>query len=276
MPQIVQILGVPFIECLLIGMILGCLGVHVLKREIIFIDIAMAQIAAVGSVAAAVALKAHADGALSYACSIACVLAAAGFYCAVRNAPAGISLEAVIGISYAVAAAAALFLAGIAPGSHVHVHQMLAGSLLWTDWPRIAGGLAVFLPVGAVFIIFRGPLNRLSEDYLGAAADGMRTVWWDFLFYVLLGMVINSAVRAAGVVAVFALLIIPATISALFARGWVGRLLIAWAAAALGSAAGHLFAYRLDFSIGPSVAVFLGAELIIAAAAAGLKLCQPK
>jgi ABC-type Mn2+/Zn2+ transport system permease subunit len=153
----------------------------------------------------------------------------------------------------------------IAPGGHVHVQEMLAGSLLWTTWSNIACSLGLFSVISLAFLAFRKPFNRLSDNYDKAVADGMNAAWWDFLFYVLLGVVITVAVRMAGIVTVFALLIIPATISVLFSSSWTGRLIIAWVASAVAAMAGHLFAYSLDFSVGPAVVLFLGIELVVAA-----------
>lgn len=265
MPPIIQILGLPFLACILMGSILGHLGIHVLKREVIFIDIALAQIAVVGSIAAHLAFEVHGDSIIAYICALCCVLLAAAFYAVIRNKISQISIEAVIGISYAIAAAGALFLAGIAPGGHIHVQQILSGSLLWTNRWDIVLSLSVFSAVGTCFYLFRKPFNRLSNNYEQAHAEGLKTAMWDFVFYVLLGIVITLAVQIAGIMVVFAFLIIPATISALFSSRWGIRILISCAATAVASAAGLLFAYYLDFSIGPAVALFLGGELILAA-----------
>jgi len=263
MVQLVQILGLPFLACIIIGSILGYLGIHVLKREVIFIDIALAQIAAVGSIAAHLAFEVHGDSLGGYVCSLGCVFLAAGFYALVRRRVVQISLEAVIGISYAIAAAGALFLIGVAPGGHVHVQTMLSGSLLWARWPDVVTSLVFFSAVGLAFYIFREPFKRISDDYDNAIAGGMRVVWWDFLFYALLGVVITFAVRMAGVVAVFAFLIIPATVSAQLRPKGAGRIVITWLASIVASTGGLLFAYYLDFSLGPCVVVFLGVLLII-------------
>jgi len=272
MSQFIELLGLPFLACLLMVGILGYAGIHVLKREVIFIDIALAQIAAVGAIVAHLAFHAHGVSLAGYGCAFAAVVAAAAFYAFVRRRVRAIPLEAVIGVTYAVAAAAALFLVGVAPGGHVHVHQMLAGSLLWATWRDVVWCAAVFAGVGLAFALLRGPLGRISEDYEGAVAAGVRTVWWDFVFYTLVGLVITLSVRVAGVVVVFAFLIIPSTLSALFASGWAARLAIAWATGVVGTVAGLWFAMALDFSLGPSVAAFLGALLALA----GLyRLCRP-
>jgi len=236
----------------------------VLKREVIFIDIALAQIAAVGSIAAHMIFEAHGDSLLAYLCSFGCVLVAAGFYAFVRSRIIQISLEAVIGISYAIAAAAALFLVGIAPGGHMHIQHILSGSLLWTCWRQIITSLIVFSLIGLAFYLIRKPIAQTSNDYQKGTTKGLRVVFWDFVFYVLLGVVITLSVQIGGIVVVFAFLIIPATISATLALRSGLQITIIWTSAVLASLIGLLFAYYLDFSIGPAIAMFLGCELIIA------------
>ena len=263
MIQLIQILGLPFLACVIMGAILGYLGIGVLKREVIFVDIALAQIAAVGSIASHLAFGVHGDSLAGYACSLTCVLLAAAFYAFVRRCVFQISLEAVIGISYAIAAAGALFLVGIAPGGHLHVQTMLSGSLLWATWRDVITSLALFSLVGCAFFICRRPFKQISDNYDNAIAEGRNAVLWDFLFYALLGVVITLAVRIAGVVAVFAFLIIPATISALLRPNGPGRFVITWLASVMASMGGLLFAYYLDFSIAPSIVLFLGGLVII-------------
>lgn len=263
MTDIIQVVGLPFLACLAMTGILSYLGIHVLKREVIFIDIALAQTAAVGAIVAHLAFGAHGDSVLAYACAFGFILVMAAFYSLVRSRAVQIPLEAIIGVSYAIAAAAALFLVGVVPGGHVHVHEMLAGSILWTTWKDILLCALVFSAVGLCFYLLRRPLGRMSDDYDGAHREGMKVVRWDFLFYALLGVVITLAVRIAGVVVVFAFLIIPATASALFSANVRKRLAIAWVSGAAASLLGIVFAYELDFSVGPSVALFLGLVLVL-------------
>lgn len=266
MEHFIEVLGLPLLACLAMTAMLGFLGIHVLKREIIFIDIALAQIVAVGTVGSQLALGHHHHGPAigHHLITLALTLAAAAFYAVVRRKVTQIPLEAVIGVSYAIAAAAALFLVGAVAGAHLHVQQMLGGSVLWVTWPDIAACVAVFSFVGLCFYLLRGPFGKMSEDYDAAVRDGTNVVAWDFVFYALFGLVIMVAVHIGGVVVVFAFLIIPATISALFSKGLTNRLAIAWGAGALCTLVGLLFADRLDFSVGPSVALFLGIGLVLA------------
>ena len=265
MLQLIQIVGLPFIACILMGSILGYLGIHVLKREVIFIDIALAQVAAVGAIAAHLVFEVNHHSILSYGCSLAAVFSVAAFYAIVRTSIIQISLEAIIGISYAIAAAAALFLVGVTPGGHIHIQQILSGSLLWTSWRDIVSGLLVFSIVGFCFYLIRKPLITISNNYQQALAKGAKIVFWDFIFYLLLGIVITLSVQIGGIVVVFAYLIIPATISAIFSSRLGVQLIIIWIATIVASVSGLFFAYYLDFSIGPAIALILGVELITAA-----------
>jgi len=266
MEHFIEVLGLPLLACLAMTAMLGYLGIHVLKREIIFIDIALAQIVAVGTVGSQLALGHHHHGHAigHHLITLALTLAAAAFYAVVRRKVTQIPLEAVIGVSYAIAAAAAMFLVGAVAGAHLHVQQMLGGSVLWVTWADIVACVVVFAVVGVCFYLCRKPFERISDDYDAAVRSGMRVVVWDFVFYTLFGLVIMVAVHVGGVVVVFAFLIIPATISALFSKHLTTRLLITWAAGVLCTLVGLLFADRLDFSVGPSVALFLGLGLVLA------------
>jgi zinc/manganese transport system permease protein len=255
--------GSPLAACVLMGSILSYLGMHVLKREVIFIDIAVAQVAAVGALAAHMVFHVEEDALISFLCSLACVLAMAAFYAVARWKVKDISIEAVIGISYAITAAGALFLIGIEPG-HAHAHEILAGSLLWVTWRDVLIALIVFGIVGVGLCAFRKPLSAVSDNHNGAAQHGLNVVLWDFIFYALLGVVITVSVRLSGVVTVFAMLIIPATTSALFTTG-LSRLLVAWSAVVVASLGGLLASYYRDFSAGPAIALCLGILLVIAA-----------
>ncbi len=266
-------LGLPLAACLVMLSILGCIGVHILKREIVFIDIAFAQIVAVGAIWAHVHAHVAEGSTMHHAVTFGSALVAAAFYSLSRWRITQIPLEAVIGVSYAVGAAAALFLIGTATGGHVHVQHMLSGNILWVQWADLAFSTAVFVAAGLLLFLLRQPIGAISDDYEAARRRGMKVVWWDFIFYVLVGVVITRAVCVCGVVLLFAFLIVPATCSALFSPRWGPRLRITWSVGALASVLGLLFASRLDFSLGPSIALFLGVCLLLAVV---LRTCRPR
>jgi len=265
MLQLVEIVGLPFLACVIMSSVLGYLGIHVLKREVIFVDIALAQVAVVGVIVSHLVFDVHEDSAVSYICSLVAIMVMAVFYAVARTSIVEISIEAIIGISYAIAAAATLFLVGIKPGGHIHIQHILSGSLLWTSGRDVAVGAIAFSAVGVCLYLVRKPLMSLSESYRHSRTKGVPAIFWDFVFYFLVGLVITLSVQMGGVVLVFAYLIIPATISAVYASRVGIQLLIIWITAVSASISGLLFAYYLDFSVGPAIALMLGIELIIAA-----------
>lgn len=263
--EIIQFLFPPFVACLTMVGIFGYLGIHVLEREIIFIDIALAQIAAVGSTFAFVFIGVGEQSPLAYICAFTFTLLAAVFYSHIGKAVTRISQEAIIGVSYAIAAASALFLIAMAAGGDVHLEHMLTGSILWAKWSDIFVCFVVYVAIGFFHILFLDKFKNISQDYQSAVDRGIKVRWWDFLFYVSMGIVITLTVRIAGVLVIFSFLIIPATFAAMFVKSWGKRLLIAWTIGTAASIAGLAFSYILDFSCGPSVVTFLGLTLIIAA-----------
>lgn len=264
MHDVIAMLGLPFLACLILSAILGYIGIHVLKREIIFIDIALAQIVAVGNIVAHMVFGAQMGSLLCYTFALLLALLAAAFYSLVRKRIVRIPMEGIIGISYALAAAVALLLVGMGTGGHIHIQHILAGSILWTTWQDILWSSIVFAGVSLVFFLCRRPLAKISDNYKTAIRQEVNVAWWDFLFYTLVGIVITFGVRLAGVVLVFSFLIIPTTVSAMFSSNWRTRFLIAWFVGVAASLVGLLFAERFDFSVGPAVALFLGVAIISA------------
>jgi len=265
MIQLIEIVGLPFLVCVMMSSVLGYLGIHVLKREVIFVDIALAQIAAVGVIISHLAFDVHENSMVSYICSLAAIMVMAVLYAVARTSIVEISIEAIIGISYAIAAATALFLVGMQPGGHLHIQHILSGSLLWTNGRDVVTGGVAFSVAGFCLYLVRKPLMSLSESYRHTRPEGARAIFWDFFFYFLVGLVITLSVQMGGVILVFAYLIIPATISTIFTSQLRAQLIIIWIAAILASISGLLFAYYLDFSVGPAIALLMGIELIIAA-----------
>ena len=261
----ISMLILPLAACLMMTIILCYLGLHVIKREVIFIDIAVAQVAALGAIIAHMQFHVHGDSPQALACAIGATLLMAIFFATVRRHITQLPIEATIGITYALVAAGAFFMIGKSSSGHTHIQEMLSGSLLWVDATALRQSAVAFLLAGAGFFIFRRPFQDISDNYEAAVKKGSAVILWDFLFYALCGIVITFAVRLAGVVVVFCFLIIPATLSALFADRWSMRLMIACGAGALASVAGLFFSQRFDFSAGVSVALFLGVLLVVCA-----------
>lgn len=267
----IQLLILPFVACATILSLLGYLGIHVLKREIIFIDIALAQIAAVGATFAHIYLGTKENSMLAYLCAFGFTVLAAMFFSQIGKRIRQISTESVIGVSYAIAAAAALFILALSAGGDVHMENMLTGSILYAMWQDILAIALLFGFIGLIHFVFRRRFIRISENYREVIGRSEKDVWWDFLFYVLMGMAITFSVKIAGVLVIFSFLIIPATFSALFAETWRKRLFIAWGIGIVAVIFGLAFSIIFDFSCGPSVVTFLGLALVIAALLKWLK-----
>jgi len=266
----------PFIACLLLAGIMVYFGIHVLKREIIFIDIALAQIAALGGVVTTVLHEfihpheGHAhhhegeEGYMAYFLSLLFCTLAAGIFTLLKSKKIRIPMEAVIGIAYAVATTGAIIILDKGAGSDVHVHDMLIGSILWVTWHQIINLSIVIALVGAFHIIFRKKFIRLTDSYMDDCSM-KNYMLWDFLFYLSFGIVIVKAVVVGGILTVFAFLIIPASISALLAVKWLPRMLIGLSAGAVVILASLYFAWDINVPCSPLIIAGLGILLLVAA-----------
>jgi zinc/manganese transport system permease protein len=263
--EIIQFMTVPFLVSLSMIVILGYFGIHVIEREIIFIDIALAQMAAIGSALAFFIWHVEESSWIAYACAFGFTILASYFYALTRKRITQIPQEAIIGVSYAVAAAGVLFMLGMASGGDVHMEEMLTGRILWSGWTDLKICILIYGVVGVFHWIFRKRFKDISRNYHTQSKNNTKTELWDFLFYVSLGFVITYSVRLGGILIVFTFLIIPATFSALFFRKWSKRLVLAWLMGLLAIVCGLASSYAFDFSCGPSMAAFLGLELLIAA-----------
>ena len=260
----------PFIASLLLILITSYFGIHVIEREIIFIDIALAQIAAFGS---AVSLVLHNLGIgpqndvhdhdsrtlLAY---VFCLLAA-GIFTLLKNKKIKIPLEAIIGIAYAVATTAAVIILDKGAGSDVHIHDMLVGTILWVSWHQVIRLLIVVSLIGGFHYIFRKKFKGVTLLYQGKESGISNPKLWDFLFYFTFGIVIVEAVSIGGILTVFAFLIIPASTSALFTTRWTKRISIALLIGCISAVLGLYLSWIMDIPCSPAIILFLGVSLLI-------------
>ena len=262
-----QILLPAFLACLVLTGIHAYLGLHVLAREVIFIDIALAQIAAFGAaVASLYGLETHSRG--SYAWSLGFTLVGAVIFAATRGVKHKIPIEAVIGITYAVAAAGAVLVANFLTHGDEEIKELLIGNLLAVRFEDVGYTAAIYAVLGAFHWIFRRQFLQLSfEGHVGADVSPRRDMFWDLLFYASFGAVITSSVHMAGVLLVFSFLIVPAVVSALFTSRLRLRLLIAWTLGATVSIAGLWGSFKFDLPTGAAVVVTFGGALILGAVA---------
>jgi zinc/manganese transport system permease protein len=260
----------PFIACLFLILITSYFGIHVIEREIIFIDIALAQIAAFGSAVSLVLYNlgigpqndVHEHDSRTMLSYVFCLLAAA-IFTMLKNKKIRIPLEAIIGITYAVATTAAVIILDKGAGSDVHIHDMLVGAILWVSWHQVFRLFLVIAVIGTIHYFFRNKFRGVTMLYQGKASDITRPRLWDFIFYFTFGIVIVEAVSVGGILTVFAFLIIPASTSALFTSNWTKRILIALLIGCLSSIAGFYLSWVMDIPSSPAIILFLAVSLLI-------------
>jgi zinc/manganese transport system permease protein len=264
-------LWLPFLACLVLTGIHVYLGLHVLARGVIFVDLALAQVAALGiSVAFLAGHPIQSEAAYWYA--LAFTVGGAALFAASRVHRAPIPQEAVIGIVYAVSAAAAVLVVDRAPQGGEHIKTLLVGSILTVTGREVAQLALLYVVIGALHLAVRRPLYEISFAPDAARVHGRRLRLWDFFFYITFGIVVTSSVRVAGVLLVFSYLIVPAAVAALLAASVPARLLIGWGVGALVSAAGLWASFAWDLPTGAAVVTSFGALMALVAIALGLRI----
>jgi len=260
--DLLALLWAPFLMCLVLTGIHAYLGVHVLAREVVFVDIALAQIAALG--ATAVFLLGHeTDTWESYALGLSATLLGALVLALTRSRRRHVSQEAVIGVVYAVSAAAAVLVADRAPHGAEQVRTMLVGNLLAVRPPEVAKVATLYALVGLFHWLCRRPFFLISTDPDSAYREGWRVRLWDFLFYASFGVVVTSSVRIAGVLLVFSYLIVPALAGILLGRTVAHKLIIGWSFGTLVSVVGMTASAVFDLPTGATVVCAFGLTLIV-------------
>ncbi len=259
-----QILFPGFLACLLLTGFLAYLGLHVLAREVIFVDIALAQIAALGTAVASYnGVEPHTK--MSYVWSLGFTFGGAALFALTRGVRKRVPQEAFIGITYAVAAASAILVAKFLPHGDEEIKEILIGSLLTVTLPEVGVTALIFGALAVLHFAFRKRFLALSFDHDAPEHDGWKPMLWDLLFYSTFGVIITSSVQMAGVLLVFSFLIVPAVFSALFTKRLGVRLVMAWSLGALVSAAGLWGSFTLDLPTGAAVVVTFGIALVLGA-----------
>ncbi|HEY4998138.1 MAG TPA: metal ABC transporter permease, partial [Usitatibacter sp.] len=257
MTEALSFLALPALACAALVAIHAYFGLQVLKRNVIFVDLALAQVAALGATAAF--LLGHAPQSLAaHSYAFGFTLAAAALLASTRAWSGRVPQEAQIGVVYVVAAAAALLLVDRAPQGAEHIRQILTGNILTVGWNELAAAIALYAAVGLAY-----PWIAARLEPSGWIAE--------FAFYAAFALVVTSSVALAGVLLVFAFLIIPAAIGVLHATRFSSQLAIAWVAGTLTAVAGLAISYAGDFSTGATLVCTYGAALAIAGVAHGLR-----
>jgi zinc/manganese transport system permease protein len=263
---ILEILLPAFAAGLILTGMLAYLGVHVVERGVIFVDLSLAQIAALGTtIAVLFGYDIHSRAAFFFSLGFT-FLGAAIFAFSRVHRKTRIPQEAIIGIAYAVAAAAAILAMSKSTGETEHLKEMLVGNILSVSWTELAKTAALFLVIGAIHWALRRKFLLITLDEREAERQGLSVRFWDFLFYASFGFVVTSSVPIAGVLLVFSYLIVPAVSAMLFSNRLPTRLAIGWSMGAIVSAAGIYFSDLWDLPTGATIATTLGAALVLLAA----------
>ena len=262
---IFQLLLPAFVASLILTGIHAYLGVHVVERGVIFVDLSLAQIAALGTtVAYLLGNDLHSTTAYLYSLGFT-FLGAAIFALSRVHRQTRIPQEAVIGIVYAVSAAAAILVMSKATQETEHLKEMLVGNILSVTWPELAKTAVLYAAVGLFHYIFRQRFLLISMDEREAERRGLNVRFWDFLFYMSFGFVVTSSVAIAGVLLVFCFLIVPSVTAMLFAERLGPRLAIGWTMGALVSAGGVALSFLMDLPTGAAIVATFGLTLLILA-----------
>ena len=260
--ELLALLWAPFLMCLVLTGIHAYLGVHVLSREVVFVDIALAQIAALGATAAFL-LGWEADTWESYAFGLSATFVGALVLALTRSRRRHVSQEAVIGVVYAVSSAAAVLLADRAAHGAEHVRAMLVGNLLAVQAPEVVEVATLYAAIGVFHWFCRRPFFLISTAPDTAYREGWHVRLWDFLFYASFGVVVTSSVRIAGVLLVFSYLIVPALAGIMLGRTIPAKLLIGWGFGTLVSVIGMTASAAFDLPTGATVVCAFGLTLVV-------------
>jgi zinc/manganese transport system permease protein len=272
--SMLQFLAAPFVASLILTGIHAYLGVHVVERGVIFVDLSLAQIAALGATIALLLPISGGDphAPVVYWVSLAFTFLGAAVFATIRVKRARIPQEAIIGICYAVASAAAILAMSKATSESEHLKDMLVGNILAVSWPEVRKTALLYGAIGLFHYIFRRQFLAISmahhhDTHHHEVERPMLSVrFWDFLFYASFGFVVTSSVSIAGVLLVFCYLIVPSVAAMLYSDSIGKRLAIGWSMGTIVSGLGVYLSLMLDLPTGATIVCTFGLILIIMAA----------
>lgn len=265
-----DILFWPFLATVVIGVLHGYLGLHVVTRGVIFVDLAMAQIAALGTTVGFL-IGLHPDEIPIYLMALGFTLLGAALFAFLKTGERKVPQEAIIGITYVVSAALMiLILSKLAEGAE-HIDSLLVGSILFVTPGDVGKILLPYLVIGIFHWIFRSKFTTLSQAYGEKHRLDSEEKLWNFLFYVTFGVVVTLSVKVAGVFLVFSFLIIPAVVAIMFTRSFRASIIFAGIFSVIGSIIGLWASVALDIPTGASIVVTLGLMLVLSVGYAAIK-----
>lgn len=252
----------PVVTALILPWLLVYLGIQVVQRGIIFIDIAMAQMASLG-ICVAVLFHLDLESPATFAIALGFTLIGAAIFSITGKRESRVPQEAVIGIAYVVAAAAAVLLLSRAAEGDEEIKNMLVGNILLVTSQEVWTCFGLFVLVGIFHALFRRQFLLVSFHRDRAFEQGLRVRWWDFLFYASFGFVVTSFVRIGGVLLIFTYLIVPAVCGIHLASSLMKRFIIGCVVAFVGGIGGLMASYWWDLPSGAAMVCVFGALLIV-------------
>jgi zinc/manganese transport system permease protein len=259
-----NIMLAPFVECLILVGLHSYLGIHVLKRHVIFVDLSLAQIAALGTSVGILFGIYDTESPASFIFALSFTVMGAAIFAMSRFEDKRIPQEAIIGLVYAITAAVAVLVVQKTKGVE-HLVNIMHGRLLWVRWTEVATAAVAYAVLGGVHWVFRKQFLQISEDPDEAYRKGMNVRLWDFFFYVTFGFTISISVKVAGVLLVFVFLVAPAIIALLLSRTLRTQMLIGWGSGFLVTVMGLSWSWWADMPSGPTVVTFYGIVLLLVA-----------
>jgi zinc/manganese transport system permease protein len=254
---------VPFLACLVLSINHVYLGIHVIARKVIFVDLALAQIAALGATfALTLGYDPNVDSLQVSLFSLAFTFVGAGAFALARMRKERIPQEAFIGIIYAAASAAAILILSKSATGGEELKHMLVGDVLLVSLPEVLNMALLYGAIGIFHLLFRKKFLLISLDTTRAEESGINIRFWDILFYMSFGVVITKSVAIVGVLLVFSYLVVPAVIAQMYSDTVRGRLFLGWLIAIGASTLGILWSFYSDYPTGPAVVVMLAVCLV--------------
>lgn len=245
----------PVVLAILLVGIHAYLGLHVIEREVIFVDIGLSQVAALGG-ALCLLFVGEEETVWRIPGALLLCLAAAVVLSLFRKYEKKVSQEVIIGVTYALASGALILVMDRIPHGSEHLKSALIGNILFVTWSQVFVTALVYAVVGLVHFLFR---KHFWENSRGTKPSFA----WDFLFYFLFGIVITFSTHHAGVLVVFAILVTPAALAIRLVRGNARRLLTAWGLGVVGVLAAFYLSYVLDFPVGAGIVTTLAASFLL-------------
>jgi zinc/manganese transport system permease protein len=258
-----EVMKWPLVACLLFPPLLVYLGLHVVKREVIFVDLALAQVATLGT-CVALLMGHHFDDKITFWISLGVTFVGAAFFSWSRNSTkTAVPQDAIIGITFVVAAAGVILMLSRVAGGKEELEHLLTGDILNVTSGEIGQRALLFAGLAAFYAAFHKRFVLISTDPEQAATTGLRVKLWDFLFYAAFALVVVSFVRIAGVLLTFAYLIVPAVCGTMLAKEWARRLVIGWLVAVTASIIGLWTSFKMDLPTGAAIVCASGLLLAV-------------